>query len=53
VHDGCMNYGDLRVPDYVSGHPCCNCESYPRRYEDPFCSNECRAEYEGEGEYGE
>lgn len=27
--------------------PCANCESDARRYEDIFCSDECRHEYEG------
>lgn len=32
--------------------PCANCESEPRRGDDLFCSQECRDEYEGTGDWG-
>jgi len=35
--------------------PCCNCESEPQNWErhGMFCSQECRDEYNGEGEFAE
>lgn len=36
--------------DHVSGSACCNCESYPQEGGSLFCSDECRAEFEGENE---
>lgn len=36
----------------LGSSPCGNCESYPRRGADMFCSKECRDEYEGTGDWG-
>lgn len=41
------------MQDQISGMgygvgPCTNCESEPKREGDTFCSDECKAEYEGE-----
>ena len=33
--------------------PCANCESEPAYDGDLFCSDGCRDEYNGEGEYAE
>lgn len=38
--------------DRITGMPCANCESAPA-WLGPFCSNECRDEYEGTGAYAE
>lgn len=39
--------------DYLVGRPCLNCESDPAMPDDQFCSDECRDEYEGNGDYAE
>lgn len=37
----------------LGSRPCTNCESEPQTAVSVFCSDECRDEYEGEGEYAE
>lgn len=39
--------------DTITGSPCANCESAPAEDGGHFCEDECRKEYEGEGEYGD
>ena len=39
--------------DYVSERCCANCESEPAADDDLFCSDECRDEYEGTGDFWE
>lgn len=45
-------------PEYTGGcgrgsTPCANCESEPQTAVSIFCSDKCRDEYNGEGEYAE
>jgi hypothetical protein len=46
-----VNYDDVAFGGAGKGNsPCTNCEDQPKRDDDLFCSDECRAEYEGEDE---
>jgi hypothetical protein len=39
--------------NFISGKPCLNCETDAAREGDLFCSQGCRAEFEGEGAFAD
>jgi hypothetical protein len=46
-----MSYFDHMGGAGWGSSPCANCEDEPKEPGSQFCGDECRREFEGEGEY--